>query len=1189
MAARDLAELASKPAYEQFRSVGVDGLELVRVDRSGPERTVRVVRGADLQSKADQRFFKEAIVISPNDVHVSSIELNRERGAIETPHVPTLRVASLIPAPDGKPFGVVIINIDMRPIFDRLRSLTRVGGRLFLVDERGDYLLHPDAGKAFAFEFGRSARWQDDLPDLAKAVGSNRESVQFIHDATGERNAAALISVRPADGPSVGVLELVPDSVIMAPLASLREAAFTAGAAAVLCAAFLAIILARSLSRPLVEMTRAVEGFTGEGTIAVPIRSSGEIGVLARAFSRMATEVQEKAAALNREISQRHRIFDTSLDLILVVSRTGTFIQVSPSSIAILGRKPEEMIGRSAVDFINPEDLERTRAEMRAARRGQHMRNFDCRYVHANGRDVLLQWTGVWSEPEQQHYFIGRDTTERSLAEEKFHLAVEASPSGMVMIDAAGVIVLVNAEAERLFGYSRAELIGKSVDMLVPSIVRSRHSRHRAGFVAEPAARRMGIGRDLHGLRKDGSEFPVEIGLNPIQTRQGLLILSVVVDITERKAAEAALRRYAEREQLFIAAVESSQDAIITKSLDGVITGWNHAAERLFGYDAQEAIGKSIDLIVPDDRRDEVRGVLDRVGRGEPIAHFETVRVNNAGRRIDVSLSVSPVKSTSGTIIGAAKVVRDITGTKLAQVAFEQETGERRKLFEILSNTISSMVDAVLVADVDGHILHSNPAAARLIGLGPSITPIAEPEPDAVLQADGVTLIPRDQRPLRRAIRGEQISNVDIVIKRKEQSKTYRLVANGGPIRDSANRIAGAVVVFRDVTDSMETERQLRQSQKMEAVGELTGGVAHDFNNILTVITGTIEILQEAVADQPEMAAVAKMIDDAASRGADLTQRLLAFARRQPLQPRETDINALVVETAKLLRPTLGEQIEIESMLSDQLPTALVDPSQLSAALINLALNSRDAMPRGGKLFVETGPAHLDEVYAKANAEVQPGRYVMLAVSDTGSGIPAAIQDKVFEPFFTTKDVGRGTGLGLSMVYGFVKQSGGHIKIYSEEGHGTTIKIYLPPAEAQHPLLDAAPVVPVEGGSEIVLAVEDDPLVRTYVVTQLRSLGYQVLTAANAAEALVIVESGAHIDVLFTDVIMPGMNGRQLAEAAKKRRPELRVLFTSGYTENAIVHHGRLDPGVLLLAKPYRKADLARMMRQAVGEKERHG
>jgi nitrogen-specific signal transduction histidine kinase/CheY-like chemotaxis protein len=389
--------------------------------------------------------------------------------------------------------------------------------------------------------------------------------------------------------------------------------------------------------------------------------------------------------------------------------------------------------------------------------------------------------------------------------------------------------------------------------------------------------------------------------------------------------------------------------------------------------------------------------------------------------------------------------------------------------------------------------------------------------------------------------------------------------------------------VYHDVTQTKETERQLRQAQKMEAVGELTGGVAHDFNNILTVITGTIEILAEAVADKPSLAGIAKMIDEAAGRGADLTQRLLAFARKQPLQPRQISINDLVIETVKLLKPTLGEYIEVEALLKDGVPEALVDPSQLTTSLLNLALNSRDAMPNGGRLLIETGQAELDEAYCKDNPEVQPGRYVMLAVSDTGTGIPAAIKEKVFEPFFTTKDVGRGTGLGLSMVYGFVKQTGGHIKIYSEEGQGTTIKIYLPPSLGQAETRDTTLTSDFEGGSEAILVVEDDDLVRTYVVTQLRSLGYTVLTAANAVEGLAEIDSGKHIDVLFTDVIMPGsMNGRQLADAAKVKRPSLGILYTSGYSENAIVHHGRLDPGVLLLAKPYRKADLARMIRKAI-------
>jgi len=380
------------------------------------------------------------------------------------------------------------------------------------------------------------------------------------------------------------------------------------------------------------------------------------------------------------------------------------------------------------------------------------------------------------------------------------------------------------------------------------------------------------------------------------------------------------------------------------------------------------------------------------------------------------------------------------------------------------------------------------------------------------------------------------------------------------------------------------TESQVRQAQKMEAIGQLTGGVAHDFNNILTVITGTIEILGEAVKDSPQLAQITNMISAAAARGADLTKHLLAFSRRQPLQPRSVDVNAVVVDAARLLRPTLGEQIEIESMLAHDCAPALIDPSQLLTAILNLALNARDAMPDGGKLTLETRNVALDENYTAMTSEVSPGNYVMFAVSDTGMGIPAGLLEKVFEPFYTTKDVGKGSGLGLSMVYGFVKQSNGHIRIYSEEGHGTTVKLYLPQAVG---LPDAVPaeagISELAGGDESILIVEDDALVREYVVTQIKRLGYHTLAANNAAEALAIIDGPERIDLLFTDVIMPGgINGRQLAIEAQARRPGLKILYTSGYTENAIVHHGRLDPGVLLLPKPYVGSDLARMIRTAL-------
>ena len=377
---------------------------------------------------------------------------------------------------------------------------------------------------------------------------------------------------------------------------------------------------------------------------------------------------------------------------------------------------------------------------------------------------------------------------------------------------------------------------------------------------------------------------------------------------------------------------------------------------------------------------------------------------------------------------------------------------------------------------------------------------------------------------------------------------------------------------------------QIRQAQKMEAVGQLTGGIAHDLNNILTAITGTIEILAEAVADRPELAAIARMIDEAAARGGDLTQRLLAFARKQPLQPREVDVNSLVIEAANLLRPTLGEHVEVHMMLASDASHALIDASQLTNAILNLALNARDAMPDGGKLTIETCNVVLDDNYAGMHSDVAAGNYVMVAVTDSGHGIPAGILNNVFEPFFTTKDVDKGSGLGLSMVYGFVKQSNGHIKIYSEEGHGTTVKVYLPQVigGVLQPV-EEVNASSVEGGHETVLVVEDDNLVRTFVVGQINSLGYATLSAINAAEALLVIDSAQHIDLLFTDMIMPGaMNGRQLADAALQRRASLKILFTSGYSNEAIIHHGHLDAGVLLLAKPYRKSDLARMLRAAL-------
>ncbi|MGF6427067.1 MULTISPECIES: ATP-binding protein [Bradyrhizobium] len=383
-------------------------------------------------------------------------------------------------------------------------------------------------------------------------------------------------------------------------------------------------------------------------------------------------------------------------------------------------------------------------------------------------------------------------------------------------------------------------------------------------------------------------------------------------------------------------------------------------------------------------------------------------------------------------------------------------------------------------------------------------------------------------------------------------------------------------------------ESKIRQAQKMEAVGQLTGGIAHDFNNILTVITGTIDILAEAVTHNRQLTEITSLIRDAAERGASLTRHLLAFARKQPLQPSDVDVNALMVDTIELLRPTIGDHVDIDFRPAPDLPRALVDGNQLVTAIINLALNARDAMPKGGRLTIETRTAELKPSDVNGHDGLAAGDYVALALTDNGRGIAEADLAKVFEPFFTTKDVGKGTGLGLSMVYGFVKQSNGHVVLDSEIGRGTRVILYLPRAAVVSPAAAPERRQPdARGAREIVLVVEDDKLVRSYVLTQIESLGYTTLPAINGREALAVLDSGAPIDLLFTDVIMPGaMNGRDLATEARKRRPGLRVLFTSGYTDDAIDQDGKLEQGILFLAKPYSRAELARMLRVALREEE---
>jgi PAS domain S-box-containing protein len=633
---------------------------------------------------------------------------------------------------------------------------------------------------------------------------------------------------------------------------------------------------------------------------------------------------------------------------------------------------------------------------------------------------------------------------------------LEAIPDAVAAVNQQGVIIQVNSQTETLFGYTHEELIGQKIEMLVPERQRAQHHSHREHFHQQPKIRRMGSGLDLAGRRRDGSEFPVEISLSPVATGDGTIVLSVIRDISDRKRIEDELRRVNEEldrrksrelrdfQTRLALIVDSSQDAIIGKNLDGTITHWNKGAEHIYGYTAAEMIGRPISVLAPQERADEIPAILEKIRHGERVEYFESIRVTKDGRYLHVSISVSPIHDAEGKVVGASTIARNITGQK-------------------------------------------------------------------------------------------------------------------------------------------KIEDQLRQSQKMEAVGRLAGGVAHDFNNLLGIISACSELLRHRVADNN--LEYLDNIREASKRGAALTRQLLAFSRRQPAQTQLLDLNERLKEMSKLLRPLLGDDLEIVLLPRSESAIIEADPGQLDQIVMNLAVNARDAMPRGGKLVVETGEFHFDESFAREHPEMTAGRFVMLAVSDSGIGMDEATRSRVFEPFFTTKETSKGTGLGLATVYGIVKQSGGHILVYSEPGMGTTFKLYLPSAayklgtesEAQ-----AESVPPRREGVTVLLA-EDDAVMRRLTRKMLEEHGYEVLEAEDGKSALDVIGSNhTAIDLVLTYVVMKGMNGPELVLRLIESHPEMKVVYMSGYTGELVANQG-IDRGIPLLEKPFTRLNLLKTVDAALG------
>jgi len=879
-------------------------------------------------------------------------------------------------------------------------------------------------------------------------------------------------------------------------------------------------------------------------------------------------------------------VVDTAVDGVILIDADGRVLMFNPACEKLFGYSADDVVGQN-VKMLMP-----------APYRDEHDRylaNFKrtgVRKIIGIGREVTGQRRDGTMFPmdlsvgeakrDGQSIFVGiihdltdRERQERAIRETAARLQalVETAVDGMIMIDAAGNVLMFNPACEKLFGYLASEVIGQNVKMLMPAPYRDEHDRYLDNFHRTGVRKIIGIGREVTGQRKDGTTFPMNLSVGEAKQDGENVFVGIVHDLTERARAEQAVR---DSERSFRLLVEGVTDyAIYMLDLDGRVASWNGGAQRIKQYEAGEIIGRHFrQFYLPEERAGgEPERNLEHARR-EGRFEAETWRIRKDGSKFWASVVIDPIRSENGQLIGFAKVTRDISERRRAEQTIRETAARIEVLFE-------TAVDGIIMIDAHGCISKFNPACEKLFGyaaaevIGQNVKMLMpapyRDEHDRYLESYQRTGV-RKIIGIGREVRGQ----------RKDGSVFPMDLSVGEAKQDGESVFVGIV---HDLSERKHTEEQLVQAQKMEAVGQLSGGIAHDFNNLLTVIVGNAEFLADELKARHDLQRLADSIVQAGERGAELTQRLLAYGRRQTLNPVEIDCNQLVAGMRKLLQRTLSEEIDIKVSLDPELASAFADAGQLENAILNLAINAKDAMPDGGSITITTANIHLDARYAEQHPEVHPGDYAMIAVTDDGSGMPKEILEHVFEPFFTTKDVGKGSGLGLSMVYGFVKQSNGHVAIYSEPGLGTTVRIYLP---ATATAAERAPSLPAEvdetaAGKETVLVAEDDPFVRAYAVNCLQSFGYRVVEAVDGRDALNKLSGGVSADLLFTDVVMPGgINGWELAVNARKVRPELKVLLTSGYALEALAERGRLPAGAVVLNKPYRKAELARRVREAL-------
>ena len=937
------------------------------------------------------------------------------------------------------------------------------------------------------------------------------------------------------------------------------------------------------------EMTnRRKDGslYVEEQTIT-PVRD--ERGELTH-FIAIKQDITERKQA-EAAVRQKEYMVDNALDIITILDQTGTIRFENPACERETGFLPQELVGRSVFGLIHPEDLPRVQAAMQRGLSvvGQ-IEILDLRFAHKNGSWVILEARAVaFQEGDELRLLVNsRNITDRKRAEQSLQesetqtrLLLDSTAEAIYGIDIHGLCTFCNSACLRRLGYAEPQqLLGKNMHALM------HHTR--VGGTPYPVeecrifqAFRQGEGSHVEDevlWRADGSSFPAEYWSHPIR-KEGQIVGSVVtfLDITERKKLEEQFRQ---AQQRLSHVVSSSPAVLYTVAIsDDQIRGISWMSDNIrdmLGYEATETYGAEwwTAHVHPDD----VHPIVDNVHHdllGQGVAAYEYRFQHCDGSYRWIRSEIRLVRDEGGKAIEAVGSWSDITERKEAEEAYG-------KVQERLNGLFNSSSDGMVYTTLDGLILDANNAFCQLTGYCR----------DELVNMRRYQDITPPQFREAEAVRIESILRTG---KPEEYEKEYQR-KDGKPVPISLTAFAvknreghpvGLAGIVKDITERKQLEEQYRQAQKMEAVGRLAGGVAHDFNNLLTVIMGYSEIYLGKLRPEDPLRIPLTEIHKAGERATGLTRQLLAFSRKQVLMPVVLDLNTIIADLEKMLHRLIGEDVTLTVLAGPDLWQVKADPGQMEQVVMNIIVNARDAMPQGGKLLLETKNVELDAGYAQTHTEAKPGEYILVAISDTGCGMDAAVKARIFEPFFTTKGPTKGTGLGLATVFGIVKQSAGHIEVYSEVGQGTTFKIYLPRDRSGEPIaLSPRTKEPVRGGTETILLVEDEEGVRTLAREVLQEHGYTVLDARHGGDALVICETRSQpIDLMITDVVMPHFSGRQLAERLATRQPTMKVMFMSGYTDDAIVHHGVLESGMPFLQKPFAPEALIRKVREVLDNK----